>query len=228
MTRFSRMLPLVGEEGLQKLKKAKVAVFGVGGVGGYVVEMLVRCGVGEIDLIDGDRVSETNLNRQIVALHSTIGQYKADVMAARALDINPEIKVKAYNLFYDENCPQIDVSTYDYVVDAIDSEWAKIALILEAKKGGVPILSCMGTGNKWQGSAFEVADISKTTVCPLARVMRKKLKEKGIEKVKVVYSKETPHTGVTEDGKIVPASLAFVPSAAGLLIASEVVKDILQ
>ena len=222
------MLPLVGEEGLQKLKKAKVAVFGVGGVGGYVAEALVRCGVGGLDLIDGDKVSETNLNRQIVALHSTIGRCKAEVMAARALDINPEIKVKAYNLFYEENCPQIDFSAYDYVVDAIDSVPAKIALISAAKAAGVPILSCMGTGNKWQGTAFEVADIAKTTVCPLARVMRKKLKEKGLDKVKVVYSKEEPCTGVTEEGKVLPASLAFVPSAAGLLMASEVVKELLK
>ena len=222
------MLPLVGEEGLQKLKNARVVIFGLGGVGGYVAETLARSGVGALDLVDGDKVSESNLNRQIVALHSTVGKYKTEVMAARTLDINPEIEVKSYPLFYDENCLVFDFSSYDYVVDAIDSVPSKTALILAAKTAGVPIISCMGTGNKWESNAFEVADISKTTVCPLARVMRKKLKEKGIDKVKVVYSKETPCCGASEEGKIVPASLAFVPPAAGVLLASEVVKDLLK
>ena len=222
------MLPLVGEEGLQKLKNARVAVFGIGGVGGYVVEALARSGVGTLDLVDGDRVTESNLNRQIVALHSTLGQYKVEVMAARALDVNPALKIKTYPVFYDETTLSFDFSAYDYVVDAIDSVASKVALIAAAKKVGTPIISCMGTGNKWDGTAFEVADISKTTVCPLARVMRKKLKEKGIDKVKVVYSKEDPSAGVNEDGKMVPASLAFVPPAAGLLLASEVVKEILK
>ena len=226
MIEFSRMLPLIGEEGYQKLKGAKVAVFGIGGVGGYVAEALARSGVGALDLIDGDRVSLSNLNRQIIALHSTVGRYKAEVMAERALDINPNVKVKAYNFFYKEG--EVDVSLYDYVVDAIDDVPAKISLIAACKKENVPIISCMGTGNKWQGTAFEVADISKTSVCPLARVMRKALKEKGLDKVKVVYSKEEPKTGVNEDGKIVPASLPFVPPAAGLLLAAEVVKDLIK
>ena len=229
MTQFSRMLPLIGEEGVNKLQQARVAVFGIGGVGGYVVESLARSGVGALDLIDGDKVSVSNLNRQIVALHSTVGQFKTQVMANRVLDINPNAKVKTYELFYDENCPIFDFSSYDYVVDAIDDVSAKIALIKESKRAGVPILSCMGTGNKWDSTAFEVADIAKTSVCPLARVMRKKLKEQGITQgVKVVYSKEEAKKGVEEDGKVVPASLPFVPPAAGLLLASEVVKDLLN
>ena len=229
MAQFSRMLPLIGEDGLQKLHKAKVAVFGIGGVGGYVVEALARSGVGSLDLIDGDKVSESNVNRQIIALHSTVGEFKTQVMAERVVDINPEAKVKTYEFFYDENCLNFDFSSYDYVVDAIDDVSAKIALITAAKIAGVPILSCMGTGNKWDSTAFEVADISKTSVCPLARVMRKKLKEVGIEKgVKVVYSKEEPKKGVEEDGKVVPASLPFVPPVAGLLMAGEVIKDLIK
>ena len=225
---FSRMLPLVGEKGLQQLKNARVAVFGIGGVGGYVAEALARSGVGALDLVDGDKVSLSNINRQIIALHSTVGQYKAEVMAERVLDINPNIKVKAYTLFYKEDAGLFDFSSYDYVVDAIDDVPAKVALIVACKQANTPIISCMGTGNKWDGTAFEVANITKTSVCPLARVMRKKLKEQGIDKVKVVYSKEQPNAGVSEDGKIVPASLSFVPPAAGLLLASEVVKDLIK
>ena len=228
MTQFSRMLPLVGEDGLRKLKNARVAVFGVGGVGGYVAEALVRSGVGALDLVDGDTVSLTNLNRQIVALHSTLGRYKTEVMAARALDINPELKVKTYNLFYLEDCVTFDFSSYDYVVDAVDSVSAKIALIAASKRANVPVISSMGAGNKLDATAFEVADISKTSVCPLARVMRKKLKEQGIEKVKVVYSKEEPKQGGAEGEKPCPASIAFVPSVVGLIIAGEVIKDLLK
>ena len=229
MTQFSRMLPLVGEEGLQKLQSAKVAVFGIGGVGGYVVEALARSGVGSFDLVDGDTVSTTNINRQIIALHSTVGEYKTKVMAERILDINPKAEVKTYELFYGEDCLIFDLSSYDYIVDAIDDVSAKIALIKGAKIAGVPILSCMGTGNKWDSTAFEVADVSKTSVCPLARVMRRRLKDEGITTgVKVVYSKEEAKKGAEEDGKIVPASLPFVPPVAGLLMASEVIKDLLK
>ncbi|MBQ9117801.1 MAG: tRNA threonylcarbamoyladenosine dehydratase [Clostridia bacterium] len=228
MMQFSRSIPLIGEKGLQKLNAARVAVFGIGGVGGYVVEALARSGVGVLDLIDGDKVSLTNLNRQIVALHSTLGEYKVAVMAKRVLDINPNAVVNTYPVFYGDNCPQFDFSSCDYVVDAIDDVSAKIALISASKQAGAPVISCMGAGNKWDGTAFEVTDIAKTSVCPLARVMRKALKERGIEKVKVVYSKEEPKTGLMEGGKVLPASLSFVPPAAGLLLASEVIKDILS
>ena len=227
MTQFSRMLPLIGEEGLQKLNSAKVVVFGVGGVGGYVVEALVRAGVGRIGLVDGDRVSISNLNRQIIALHSTIGLLKAEVAKARAKDINPHIVVDVYPAFYKEG-DDFDFAAYDYVVDAIDDVPAKVALIVAAKGAGVPVISCMGTGNKWDCTAFEVADIKKTSVCPLARVMRRKLKDKGVDEVKVVYSKEKPKKGLTDGEKVVPASLPFVPPVAGLLLASEAVKDLLK
>ena len=229
---FSRTALLVGEEGLEKLKNARVAVFGVGGVGGYVVEALARSGVGTLDLIDKDVVSESNINRQIIALHSTVGQLKTEAAAVRAKDINPEIVVHTHNVFYlPENAGDFDFTNYDYVVDAIDTVSGKIALIENAKRCNVAVISSMGAGNKLDPTAFEVADISKTTVCPLARVMRRELKKRGIEHVKVVYSKEEPIATSTideESGKAIPGSIAFVPSVVGLIIAGEVIKDLVK
>lgn len=229
---FSRTALLLGQDGVEKLKKARVAVFGVGGVGGYVVEALARSGVGTLDLIDNDKVSLSNLNRQIIALHSTLGRQKTEVAAARAKDINPQISVNAYNVFYlPETAAQFDFSQYDYVVDAIDTVSGKIALVEQAKAANVPIISAMGAGNKLDPTAFEVADVSKTTVCPLARVMRRELKKRGIEHLKVVYSKEEPLPAKTVDeetGKPIPASVAFVPSVVGLIVASEVIKDLIK
>lgn len=222
---FSRTEKLIGKAALEKLKNSRVAVFGVGGVGGYVVEALARSGVGALDLIDNDRVSESNINRQIIALRSTIGKQKTEVAAARVKDINPEIKVRTHNVFFlPETADSFDFSLFDYVVDAIDTVSGKIALIESAKRANVPVISSMGTGNKLDPTVFEVADISKTSVCPLARVMRRELKKRGIEKVKVVYSKEEPKE--TEGG--VPSSIAFVPPVAGLIIAGEVVKDLIK
>lgn len=217
---FSRTELLFGEEALKKLQKSRVAVFGLGGVGGYTVEALARSGVGTLDLIDGDRVSKSNINRQIYALHSTLGQYKCDVAAKRIADINPDCKVNIFKLFY---LPEVefDFSVYDYIVDAIDTVTGKIAIIENAVKCGVPVISCMGAGNKKDATAFEVSDIYSTSVCPLARVMRRELKKRNIEKCKVVYSREEPQKS---DGA--PASCAFVPSVAGLIVASEVIKDL--
>ena len=229
---FSRTELLLGKEGVEKLKNARVAVFGIGGVGGYVVEALVRSGVGTLDLIDKDVVSESNINRQIIALHSTVGQFKTEVAARRAIDINPNVIINVYNVFYlPENAQDFDFSQYDYVVDAIDTVCGKIALIEQAKANNVPIISSMGAGNKLDPAAFEVVDITKTSVCPLARVMRRELKKRGIEHVKVVYSKEEPLvTGEKdeESGKSVPGSVAFVPSVVGLIIAGEVIKDLIK
>lgn len=229
---FSRTELLLGKEGVEKLKKARVAVFGVGGVGGYVVEALARSGVGALDLIDKDVVSESNINRQIIALHSTVGQLKTEAAANRARDINPQIMVRTHNVFYlPENAQEFDFSQYDYVVDAIDTVSGKIALIEQAKRSNTPVISSMGAGNKLDPTAFEVADITKTSVCPLARVMRRELKKRGIEHVKVVYSKEEPlPSNVTdeESGKSVPGSIAFVPSVVGLIIAGEVIKDLIK
>ncbi len=229
---FSRTALLIGEAGVEKLKKSHVAVFGIGGVGGYVVEALARSGVGRLTLVDNDTVSVSNLNRQIIALHSTLGKLKTEVAAARVKDINPDIAVEVRNTFFlPENAGEFDFSAYDYVVDAIDTVSGKIALIEQAKLAGVPVISCMGAGNKLNGGAFEVADISKTSVCPLARVMRRELKKRGIAHVKVVYSKEEPlQTGArdVESGKPLPASIAFVPSVAGLLLAGEVIKDLIK
>ena len=192
---FSRTALLIGEEGVEKLKKARVAVFGIGGVGGYVVEALARSGVGSLELIDKDVVSLSNINRQIIALHSTVGQYKTEVATARARDINPEIEVITRNVFYlPETANEFDFTSYDYVVDAIDTVSGKLALIEQAKKANIPVISCMGAGNKLDATAFEVADITKTSVCPLARVMRRELKKRGIEHVKVVYSKAKRRT----------------------------------
>ncbi len=229
---FSRTALLIGEEGVKKLKKARVAVFGVGGVGGYIVEALARSGVGRLDLIDKDTVSKSNVNRQIIALHSTVGRYKTEVAAERAKDINPEIEVRCHNVFYlPETADAFDFSAYDYIVDAIDTVSGKLAIIGRAKAANIPVISSMGAGNKLDATAFEVADIAKTTVCPLARVMRRELKKRGIERVKVVYSKEEPlHSNITdeESGKPIAGSIAFVPSVAGLLIAGEVIKDLIK
>ncbi len=229
---FSRTAILIGDEGLEKLKKTRVAVFGVGGVGGYVVEALARSGVGALDLIDRDTVSESNINRQIIALHSTVGRLKTEVAAERAKDINPDICVRTHNVFYlPETAAQFDFTQYDYVVDAIDTVSGKLALIEQAMGAKVPVISSMGAGNKLDATAFEVADISKTTVCPLARVMRRELKKRGIEHVKVVYSKEEPISSPLTDeesGKSIPGSIAFVPSVVGLILAGEVIKDLIK
>lgn len=230
---FSRTALLLGEEKLNKLKKSTVAVFGVGGVGGYVAEILARSGVGHIVLVDNDVVSLTNLNRQIIALHSTIGMAKTEVMKNRITDINPNAVVEVKNCFYlPETSGEFDFAKYDYVVDAIDTVTGKIQLVMQANECGTPIISSMGTGNKTDPTAFEVADVYKTSVCPLARVMRYELKKRGIKKLKVVYSKEKPveidkSAEVDTAGKTV-GSVAFAPSVAGIIIASEVVKDLCQ
>ena len=232
---------------MDKLKNSRVAVFGIGGVGGYVCEALVRSGVGHFDLIDDDKVCLTNLNRQIIATRKTVGQYKTDVMKERMLDINPDIEVNVHKCFFlPENAEEFPFAQYDYVVDAVDTVTAKIQLVMEAKEAGVPIISSMGAGNKLDPTAFEVADIYKTSVCPLAKVMRRELKKRGVKKLKVVYSKEQP-TRPIEDMSIscrtncicppgaahkcterrdIPGSTAFVPSVVGLIIAGEVIKDL--
>lgn len=229
---FSRTALLLGEEGLHKLQHARVAIFGIGGVGGYVAEALARSGIGALDLIDRDIVSLSNINRQIIALHSTVGKYKAEVMKDRIHDISPDTQVSAKVCFFlPENAQQFDFSQYDYVVDAVDTVSAKIQIIVQAKEAGVPVISSMGAGNKLDPSRFEVADIYKTSVCPLAKVMRRELKKRNIKDVKVVYSKEEPIRPIEnvrdeESGKVIPGSLAFVPSAAGLILASQVVRDL--
>ncbi len=222
--RFSRTEALLGEQAMEKLKKARVAVFGIGGVGGHVVEALVRSGVGAVDIVDSDKVCLSNLNRQIIATESSIGKYKVDVMKERILDINPEAVVNVHKCFYlPETKDEFDFSQYSYVVDAVDTVTAKIQLVMEAAEAGVPIISSMGAGNKLDPTAFQVADIYKTSVCPLAKVMRRELKKCGIKKLKVVYSKEQPVVKNT-----VPASVAFVPSVVGLIIAGEVIKDLVK
>lgn len=228
---FSRTEMLKGKVFLEKLKNSRVAIFGVGGVGGYVCEALVRSGVGEFDIIDRDVVSVTNINRQIIALHSTVGKYKTEVMKGRMLDINPDVKVNAHNCFFlPENADDFDFRSYDYVVDAVDTVTAKLELIKRAKEYGVPIISAMGAGNKVQPEKFKVADIYDTEVCPLARVMRRELKKRGINDLKVVFSDEVPvipTDAVKEDnGKIPPGSISFVPATVGLLIAAEVINDL--
>ena len=229
-TEFSRTAAVIGEDGLNKLSKARVAVFGVGGVGGYVCESLARSGVGEIDLFDMDTVSLSNINRQIIALHSTIGRYKTEIMRERISDINPDCTVNEHRVFYmPENANEYDLSRYDFVVDAIDTVTAKIELAVRSTSLSVPFISCMGTGNKLDVSKLAIADISKTTVCPLARVMRRELRLRGINHLSVLYSTEIPMTsGTDENGKKVPASTAFVPAAAGLMIGSHVVKTLLN
>lgn len=232
---FSRAELLLGEEKLNILKNSTVAVFGVGGVGGYVAEALARSGVGHIVLVDNDVVSLTNINRQIIALHSTIGMSKTEVMANRIKDINPNADVEVHNCFYTpETSGEFDFSKYSYVVDAIDTVSGKIELVMQAQGCGTPIICSMGAGNKLNPAEFEVADIYKTSVCPLARVMRYELKKRGVKKLKVVYSREKPITPLnsvecdTTIKKVTPGSVAFVPSVAGLIIASEVVKDLCQ
>ncbi|WMI80873.1 tRNA threonylcarbamoyladenosine dehydratase [Anaerotignum sp. MB30-C6] len=224
---LSRAELLLGQEGLERLKNAKVAVFGIGGVGSFAAEALARSGIGHLTLIDGDIVSLTNINRQLIATQKTVGQYKTDIMKQRIHDILPETIVESHSLYFtNENRGLIDFSTYDYIVDAIDMITSKIILIEEAKKANVPVISCMGTGNKFDPSRFEVADIAKTSVCPLAKVMRKELKDRGIRGVKVVYSKELPQKPAesAEAGKRqIPGSLSFVPPAAGMVLAGEVI-----
>ena len=226
----SRTEMMLGSEGVNRLFSAKVAVFGVGGVGGYAVEALARAGIGQIDLIDSDRVSVSNINRQIIATHSTVGMYKTEAMKERILSINPDAKVTCHNLFFDENTKtSFNFSDYDYVIDAIDSLGAKVELIASAHEAGTKIISAMGAGNKLDPTQFEVSDISKTTVCPLARAVRIALRKRGINHLRVVYSKEPPvNTPEVSDGerRRVPGSISFVPSAMGLIIAGEVIKDI--
>lgn len=234
LNQFSRTELLIGSDGLEKLSKSRIAVFGIGGVGGYVVEALVRSGLGSIDLIDNDKVALTNLNRQIIATHKTIGKNKVDVAEERIKDINPDVNVTKYNLFFTpENADCIDFSQYDYVVDAIDTVVGKLEIIERAKKAGIPVISSMGAGNKMHPEMFEIADISKTSVCPLAKVIRQELKKRRITKVKVVYSKELPIKSEIEieeqsNKRNIPGSNAFVPSAVGLIIASEVVRDLIR
>lgn len=224
--RFSRTVRLIGQTALDRLAAARVVLFGVGGVGSYTAEALCRAGVRQITLVDGDVVAESNLNRQLVALTSTIGLPKAEVMKARMLDINPDADVRALNLFYDASTAnQIDLSAFDYVVDAIDSVASKLLLIERCHSLSMPCISCMGAGNKLNPSLFEVEDIAKTSVCPLARVMRRELKQRGILHHTVVYSKEPP---VNQDGGRTPASISFVPSAAGLVLAGAVVRDLID
>lgn len=247
LTQFSRTELLLGKDAMDKLSGSRVAVFGIGGVGGYVCEALVRSGVGRFDLIDDDKVCLTNLNRQIIATRKTVGQYKTDVMKERILEINPDAEVNVHKCFFlPENAEDFPFEEYDYVVDAVDTVTAKIELVMKAQAKNVPIISSMGAGNKLDGSQFRVADIYKTKVCPLAKVMRRELKKRGVKKLKVVYSEEMP-TRPIEDMAIscrtncicppgakhkcterrdIPGSVAFVPSVAGLIIAGEVIKDL--
>ena len=231
---FLRTAMLLGAESLEKLQKARVAVFGLGGVGGYTVEALARAGIGALDLVDNDTISMSNVNRQILATHSTVGMDKTEAAKRRVLDINPECVVRTHKVFYTpETADQFDFSQYDYIVDAIDTVTGKLALVEQANAVGTPIICCMGTGNKLDASAFQVADISKTSMCPLARIMRKELGKRGIKHLKVVYSQEealTP-TGWEEEAaaigkRQIPGSVSFVPGAAGLILAGEVIKDL--
>ena len=247
LNQFSRTELLLGKEAMNKLENSRVAVFGIGGVGGYVCEALVRSGVGTFDLIDDDKVCLTNLNRQIIATRKTVGQYKTELMRDRILDINPTADVRIHNCFYlQENAADFDFSEYDYVVDAVDTVTAKIELIMRAKEAGTPVISSMGAGNKLDASAFRVADIYKTKVCPLAKVMRRELKKRGVKKLKVVYSEEQPIRPIEDmaiscrshcicppgaahkctERRDIPGSVAFVPSVVGLIIAGEVIKDL--
>ncbi len=247
LDQFSRTQLLLGNDGMDRLKGARVAVFGIGGVGGYAVEALVRSGIAAFDLIDDDRVCLTNLNRQIIATRKTVGQYKVEVMRDRILEINPKAQVQIHKCFYlPETANEFDFSSYSYIIDAVDTVTAKIELIMRAGEAGVPIISCMGAGNKLDPTQFEVADIYKTEICPLARVMRRELKKRGVKKLKVVYSKEKPIRPLEDmaiscrnncicppgaerkctDRRDIPGSIAFVPSVAGLILAGEVVKDI--
>lgn len=235
---YSRTRLLLGQDGLNKLRKARVALFGLGGVGGYTAEALARAGIGAIDLIDDDEINTTNLNRQLLALHSTIGLSKVDAAASRIADIDPTITVRTHKTFYlPETADQFDFSQYDYVIDAIDTVTGKLALIAQAKEAGVPVISCMGTGNKLDPTGFRVADISKTSGCALARIMRKECGKRGLKGVKVVYSEELPLDPQTDGEDIepqregssrrsTPGSVSFVPAVAGLIMAGEVIKDL--
>lgn len=231
---FERTRLLLGGEAMERLHAAKVAIFGIGGVGGYVAEALARCGVGSLVLVDHDTVSLTNLNRQIIALHSTIGRNKVDVMAERIADINPGAKVEARCCFYlPENADEFDFSSYSYVVDAVDTVTAKLEIIQRAKQCGVPVISSMGAGNKTDPTLFRVSDLYRTSVCPLAKVMRRECRKRGIQDLKVVWSPEEPTVPAEQirdasGKKVIPGSIAFVPSAAGLALASEVVRDLIQ
>lgn len=230
--RFRRTEMLLGSDGVERLRGARVAVFGIGGVGGHAVEALARSGVGALDLIDSDSVSESNINRQIIALSSTVGRAKVEVMAERIADINPDAKVVCHKVFFlPETSHLFDFSNYDYVIDAIDTVSGKMEIIEAANRSGVPVISSMGTGNKLDPTRLEVADIYKTEGCPLARAVRSLCRKRGIKNLKVVYSREEPHTAEetaidAESGKAIPASCAFVPSVAGLILASEVIRDL--
>ncbi len=247
LNQFSRTELVYGKEAMERLSQARVAIFGIGGVGGYVAEALVRSGIGQLDFIDDDKVCLTNLNRQIIATRKTIGKYKVDVMEERALDINPDCIIHKHKCFYlPDTKDEFNFADYDYVVDAIDTVTGKVQLVMQAKEAGTPIISSMGAGNKVNPALFEVADIYKTSVCPLAKVMRRELKKRGIKHLKVVYSKEKPREPIEDmaisckencvcppgtertctQRRAIPGSTAFVPSAVGLIIASEVVKDI--
>ena len=233
---FFRSQMLLGREAMERLHRARVAVFGLGGVGGYVVEALARGGIGALDLIDNDTISLSNLNRQILAVHSTLGLSKAEAAKLRVLDINPDCRVTTHQLFYTpETAGQFDFADYDYIVDAIDTVTGKLALVQQAWEAGTPIISCMGTGNKLDAAAFQVADISKTSMCPLARVMRKELGKRDIRHLKVVYSQEeamTPQGWEEEAAALgkrqIPGSMSYVPGAAGLILAGEVIKDLAE
>lgn len=222
---FERTINLIGKDNFEKLRHSKIAIFGIGGVGSYVLEGLVRSGIGNIDIYDDDQVDITNINRQIIALHSTIGQKKVEVAKKRALDINPALNINAYSLFYDENTScKIRLNEYDYVVDAIDTVKSKLELIKKASEEKVKIISCMGTGKKVDPTKFQITDINKTSVCPLAKVIRKELRKMNIQKLKVLYSTEEPKSSKNN----ITTSIAFVPSIAGLMIVAEVVTDIIS
>lgn len=222
---FSRTERLIGEDALRKLQNSNIIIFGLGGVGSYTAEALARSGIGKMTVVDKDTVDITNINRQLYALHSTVGKPKAEVAKARILDINPECEITAIQKMYlPENSEDFNLSQYDYIVDAIDNVTAKIDLAVKSEQLGIPIISSMGTGNKLDPAAFKVSDIYKTSVCPLCRVMRTQLKKRGVKKLKVVYSEEMPKT----DGERTPASISFVPPAAGLIIAGEVIRDITE
>ncbi|MGI5888609.1 MAG: tRNA threonylcarbamoyladenosine dehydratase [Oscillospiraceae bacterium] len=231
--RFSRTAMLLGEDAVEKLSRARVAVFGCGGVGGYVIEALARAGIGTIEITDSDTISMSNINRQILALTSTVGMYKTEAAKSRILDINPSCTVIEHRVFFGaDTLDQFDFGSYDYAVDAVDTVTSKLALIERCREEGVPVISSMGAGNKMDPSKFETADIYDTSVCPLARVMRQECRKRGIDRLKVVYSKEVPMKAAGEEnavnGRHIPGSTPFVPGAAGLLIASEVVKDLLD
>ncbi len=229
---FSRTAYVLGEKAVEKLSSARVAVFGVGGVGGYICEALARAGVGNVDIFDRDTVSVSNINRQVIALHSTVGRYKTEVMRERISNINPDCKVRAYNVFYlPDNADEYDLSQYDYIADAVDTVSAKLEIATRAYRLGVPVISAMGAGNKTDPTLFKVADINDTSVCPLARVMRRELKSREVKKLKVVYSTEEPKKSYQTDpesGKSIPGSLSFVPSVMGLIMAGEIIKDMIK